>query len=82
MRKTFFIWRQRSVISFNPKSSLKKGYHHGGTTKGFVVLITFIPEKEIYVVAMANYSTFYDVRSGLAYFLIDLVNKGLLLTKK
>jgi len=57
-------------------------YHHGGTTRGFVALITFVPEKEIYVAVMANYNTFYDVRSGLAYFLIDLINEKIVAHKK
>ncbi len=56
-------------------------YHHGGITRGFVALITFVPEKEIYVAVMANYNTFRAIRSDMAYFLIDLVNEGLLLTK-
>ncbi len=48
-------------------------YHHGGITRGFVTLITFDPENEMYVSVSANYDSFYDVRSDLAYFLMDLV---------
>ena len=52
-------------------------FHHGGTTRGFVSLITFDPYNNIYVAVMANYNGFYKQRAGMAYFLMDLVKAKL-----